>query len=109
MEGLWLRDFEPLRVAGFNIAKDARMKDLRDGIATVFSKRSEDVAHSERDSLEADRQVVTEWFERFGEAASLVAAGVQEAQRQAVSHAVKELGQYDRASLLGNLKRLIMM
>jgi len=107
MEKLWLQYFEPLWLAGCNIAKHVRVKDLKDGVATSFSRHSENLSNSERGDLQADLQAWVDWFEKWGEGALLIIAEFKEKQRQAIAQTLKELKEYDEASLLGKLKRLM--
>jgi hypothetical protein len=107
MQKIWLQYFEPLWVAGCDIAKHARVKDLKDGVATVFSRHSENLRNSEREDLQADLQAWVDWCDKWGEGALLIIAEFKEKQRQAIAQSLKELRGYDEASLLGKLKRLI--
>lgn len=107
MEKLWLQYFEPLWVAGCNIAKHVRLKDLKDGVTAVFSRHSENLSSTEREDLQADLQAWIDWCDKWGEAVLLVTAEFKEKHRRAIAHTLRELREYDEASLIGKLSRLI--
>ena len=107
MEKIWLQYFEPLWVAGCNIAKHVRVKDLKGVATTVSSSHSENLSHTEREDLQADLQAWVDWCDKWGEATLLIIAEFKEKQRQAIAQTLEELRGYDEATLLGKLKRLI--
>lgn len=107
MEKLWLESFEPLWVAGCDIAKRGRVKDLKDGFTAIFSRHSENLSKSERQDLQADLQAWVDWCDKWGEGAQLIIDKFKGKQRQAITQTLKDLREYDETSLLGKLKRLI--
>ena len=107
MEKLWLESFEPLWVAGCDIAKRGRVKDLKDGFTAIFSRHLKNLSDPEREDLQADLQAWVDWCDKWGEGALLIIAEFKEKQRQAIAQTLRDLREYDEASLLGKLKRLI--
>jgi hypothetical protein len=107
MEKLWLQCFEPLWLTGCGTAVYLQVRNLKVGVITSFSRHSEKLSDSEREDLQADLQRWVDWCDQWGEVASLIITEFKEKQRQAIVQTLKELKEYDEASLLGKLKRLI--
>jgi len=107
MEKLWLESFEPLWVAGCDIAKRGRVKDLKDGFNALFSRHSKNLSDTEQKELQDDLQAWVEWCDKWGEGALLIIAEFKEKQTRAITQSLKELRGYDEASLLGKLKSLM--
>ena len=107
MEKLWIESFEPLWMAGCNVARQMQIKNLKAGVATFFSRHSENLSNSEREDLQGDLSAWVDWCDQWGEVALLVIAEFKEKQRQAIAQVLKELREYDKASLVEKLKRLL--
>ena len=107
MEQLWVQYFEPLWVAGCEVAKYVRVKNLKDGAAAVLSRHSQNLSDTEQKEVQDDLRAWLEWCDNCGEGASQLIVEFKEKLRQAVRETLKDLREYDGASLLGKLKRLI--
>ena len=103
MKRVWLEAFEPLWLAGCELAKTIRLKEVRETVIQKYLNSGE-LHEDDRKSLEA---WLEEYNKPFDEIASQVIDKFNVLQRQAIEATLKELPHFDQASLLGKLKRLI--
>ena len=92
-ERLWFDSFEPLWVAGCNVAKDLQLSNIR---RVFISWRS---IHPDN-LTEADQKAWEAWFDR-GVSQSI--ATFRETQRRAMANTLRDLEGYDNTSTLNML------
>jgi nucleotidyltransferase/DNA polymerase involved in DNA repair len=90
-----------------DIAKSGRVKDLKDGFTAAFSSHSKNLSDAEQKQLQDDLRAWVQWCDKWGEGASLLIVKFRERLRQAVRQTLKDLREYDEASLLRKLQRLL--
>lgn len=101
MQNLWF-GFEILWVIGCNMVRITRLNELGEGISAVIVRES---------PSKTDIEKIWRWHDestnQLDEPVSKMVDLFKEKQRQAITQILKELREYDEASLLGKLKRLI--
>ncbi len=101
MQNLWF-GFEILWVVGCDMVRITRLNELREGISAVIARES---------PSKTDIEKIWRWHDestnQLDEAVSKMVDLFKEKQRQAITQILKELREYDEASLLGKLKRLM--
>ena len=90
--------FEILWVVGCDMVRITRVNELRDGISRVIARES---------PSEDDEKAIWQWINSFDETALKVIDFFKGKQRQAFAQVLEELREYDKASLLGKLKRFL--
>jgi len=102
MLNLWLGGFEVLWMVGCDMVRIIRLNDLREGITRVIARET---------PSKTDMEQIWRWHNestnQLDEAVSKMIDLFGEKQRQAIAQTLKELKEYDEASLLGKLKRLM--
>ena len=101
MQNSWF-GFEILWVTGCEIVRITRLNDLREGISKVIARHS-----PSKTEIEAIWRWHNESTNQLDETVLKMIELFKEKQRQAITQTLKELSEYDKASLLGKLKRLI--
>jgi len=101
-EKSWLTSFEPLWIAGCNLAKQSQLHLLSKGLNKAISPYS---GKNSGDSEESLREWADDFLAQLDEAIPEIIAGFKERQRTAMSRTLVELKEYDRASFFGKLKR----
>lgn len=99
---LWFGGFEALWVAGCDMVRISRLNDLREGISKVIARES---------PSESDIEEIWRWHNKstkeLDKAVLKMINLFKEKQRQAFAQVLKELREYDKASLLEKLKRFL--
>lgn len=90
--------FEILWVMGCDMVRITRLNELRDGISGVIARES---------PSEDDEKAIWQWIDSFDETAIKAIDLFKKNQRQAFVQVLEELREYDKASLLGKLKRFL--
>ena len=106
MQNSWF-GFENLWVTGCEIVRITRLKDLSEAVSSAIARKPP----SEADLAKADIEEIWRWHnestKKLDETVLKMIELFKEKQRQAITQTLKELGEYDKASLLGKLKRLL--
>ena len=95
---LWLSSFETFWEVGCDWVRNVRVNELKEGVSGTISRAS---------PSQADEDAIWHWVDSFDEVALKAIELFKEKQRQAITQILKELEEYDKASLLGKLKRLL--
>jgi len=103
MKRVWLKAFEPLWLAGCELEKSIRLKEIREKVIQNYQKSGK-LHGDDRKSIEAGLE---EFTKSSGEIASQVITSFRALQSQSFEATLRELPKFDQASLLGKLKRLI--
>ena len=98
MLNVWLSSFETLWEVGCDWVRNVRVNELKEGVSGIISRAS---------PSQADEDAIWHWVNSFDEVALKAIELFKEKQRQAITQILKELEEYDKASLLGKLKRLL--
>ena len=101
MQNSWF-GFEILWVIGCDIVRITRLNDLSEAISKVIAREA-----PSKTNIEEIRQWHNESTRQLDETVLKMIELFKEKQRQAITQTLKELEEYDKASLLGKLKRLI--
>ncbi len=97
MKNSWYA-FEILWVVGCDMVRITRLNELREPISGVITRES---------PSKDDEGAIWQWINSFDETALKSIDLFKGKQRQAFAQVLEELREYDKASLLGKLKRLI--
>ncbi len=91
--------FEILWVVGCDMVRLTRLNELKDGVSGVIARElpSKD-----------DENAIWQWINSFDETALKAIDSFKGKQRQAFAQVLEELREYDKVSLLGKLKRLML-
>ena len=101
MQNIWFI-FQILWSVGCDMVRITRLNELKDGISKVIARESpsktdvEEIWRWHNESTNQLDETVLKMIDLF-----------KEKQRRAITQTLEELGEYDKASLLGKLKRLI--
>jgi hypothetical protein len=90
--------FEILWVVGCDMVRITRLNELRESISGVIARES---------PSEDDEGAIWQWINSYDETALKAIDLFKGKQRQAFAQVLEELREYDKASLLGKLKRLM--
>jgi len=102
MEKLWMTSFEPVWIAGCNVAKQTSLQNLSELYRDITSRSTEKL---NKDSLESFKKWNDDLVAQFDEVITKVIAEYKDLAREATSHSLRELKGYDKDSFLGKLKR----
>lgn len=92
---LWHSGFENLWEAGCEYVRDVRMYEFRDSMSGVISHES---------LSRADEDAFWQWINSYDELALKAINSFSEKNSQSFTRLLKELKEYDKASLFGKLK-----
>ena len=90
--------FEILWVVGCDMVRITRLNELRDGISGIIARES---------PSKDDENAIWKWINSFDETALKAIDLFKGKQRQAFEQVFEELKDYDKASLIGKLRRLL--
>lgn len=102
MEKLWLTSFEPVWIAGCNLAKQNQSQSLSKGFNDIYPRYSDKLNEDDEESLKRWADDLLAWLD---EGIPKMIAEFKESQRNARLRTMEELKEYDGASFFGKLKR----
>lgn len=102
MNQLWLDRFEPLWLAGCDLAKTQNIGDKKTSLSEIVSLSSQGLDDTDKGSI---KSWANEFLAKLPEALSEMIDNYKNTQRQAVAQTLTELREYDKASPFAKLKR----
>ena len=106
MQNSWFR-FEILWAIACDIVRITRLNDLSEAVSSAIARKPP----SEADLAKADIEEIWRWHnentKQLDETVLKMIEVFKKKQRQAITQTLKEFEEYDKASLLGKLKRLM--
>lgn len=99
LRAYWFERFQPLWMAGCDVAKSIRMKEFQEAV-TMYMEHVVDL--NNEDKLEAQA-----WIERIEEAASQAVTLFKESHSEALDKTIAALKDFDNTNIFGKLKRRI--
>ncbi|MEE8374369.1 MAG: hypothetical protein V3R87_11685 [Dehalococcoidia bacterium] len=98
MEELWAGSFVPLQVAGCEIVKQVRLKQVRQEV-TELSRHS--------GVSRADRNALLEWSAPLDDTLSRLITSHTELQKMAITRSLRDEAEQDKGSTFAKLKRFV--
>ncbi len=98
MEELWAGSFVPLQMAGCEIVKQVRLKQVRQEV-TELSRHS--------GVSRADRNALLEWSAPLDDTLSRLITSHTELQKMAITRSLRDMAEQDKGSTFAKLKRFV--
>jgi hypothetical protein len=98
MEQLWSDAFSPLQMAGCDIVKQVRLKQVRHEVAELSIRPT--VSRAQRKALQ-------EWSAPLDDTLSRLITSHTELQRIAITRSVRDMAEHDKGSTFAKLKRSV--